>query len=97
MRNVVVVLGIALAVLHQDWWFRADPSLVFGFIPISLFYHLCFSVSVAGLWALMSKFAWPTHIGEFAALGDAAPGNAAPAAAQSAAAPGAAPAEAAKP
>ena len=69
-KRIVIVLGLCLAILHQDWWFRDNSSLVFEFIPISLFYHLCFSVAVAGLWALMSKFAWPTHIEEFAALGD---------------------------
>lgn len=70
MRRVVLALGIALAILHQDWWFQSDSSVVMGFIPVSLFYHLCFSVAVAGLWGLMSKFAWPTHIEEFALSGD---------------------------
>jgi hypothetical protein len=50
-------------VLHQDFWFwRTARPLVFGFIPIGLFYHACYSVGAAILMALLVKFAWPAHL-----------------------------------
>ena len=53
----------ALYLLHQDYWFwdRARP-LVFGFLPIGLFYHAAYSLAVAVLmWALV-RYAWPAHL-----------------------------------
>jgi len=60
------LLGAAVAalyVLHQDVWFwNAARPLVFGFLPVGLFYHAAYSVVVAGLmWALV-RFAWPAHL-----------------------------------
>ncbi len=60
------LLGAAVAavyLLHQDTWFwdSARP-LVFGFLPIGLFYHAVYSLAVAALmWALV-RYAWPEHL-----------------------------------
>ena len=53
----------ALYFLHQDVWFWSSARpLVFGFLPIGLFYHAAYSVVVAALmWALV-RFAWPAHL-----------------------------------
>ena len=66
MRTLVWVLVGALFLLHQDFWFWDDATLVFGFMPIGLFYHAMFSLAAAGVWVLAVKFAWPTHIEEWA-------------------------------
>ena len=60
MAFAVVAL---LYVLHQDFWFwRVSRPLVFGFLPIGLFYHAAFTVvSSAALWLLVT-YAWPTEI-----------------------------------
>ena len=53
----------ALYLLHQDYWFwdSARP-LVFGFLPIGLFYHAVYSLAVVVLmWALV-RYAWPAHL-----------------------------------
>ena len=53
----------ALYLLHQDFWFwdSARP-LVFGFLPIGLFYHAVYSLAVVALmWALI-RYAWPAHL-----------------------------------
>ena len=44
-----------LYVLHQDFWFWRDARpLVFGFLPIGLFYHAAFTVaSSLVLWLLV--------------------------------------------
>jgi hypothetical protein len=61
-RNAVFIAVFALAVLHHDFWWWDDRTAVFGFMPIGLFYHTCFSVAAGCLWWLASKFAWPAHI-----------------------------------
>jgi len=62
-RTLLVIAVIALYVLHQDFWFwRTAHPLVFGFIPIGLFYQGCFSVAAALLMWLLVKFAWPSHL-----------------------------------
>lgn len=55
-----------LAILHYDFWNWDDRSLVFGFMPIGLFFQALISVGAAVAWALVVKFAWPTHIEEWA-------------------------------
>ena len=54
MKQAVLTLAVvAVYVLHQDIWFWGTPHpLVFGFLPIGLFYHAGFTVGAAGLmWA----------------------------------------------
>lgn len=64
MRNWLLAAAVAaLYLLHQDVWFwdSARP-LVFGFLPIGLFYHGVYSLAVAVLmWALV-RYAWPAHL-----------------------------------
>ena len=62
-RTLLVIAVIALYVLHQDFWFwRTAYPLVFGFIPIGLFYQACFAVAASLLMWLLVKFAWPAHL-----------------------------------
>ena len=55
-------MAVVLAVLHQDSWNWDNTTLVFGFLPVGLAYHILFSVLAAVVWALAVKFAWPTHV-----------------------------------
>ena len=61
-RSLLVLAVIALYILHQDFWFWRNAHLVFGFVPIGLFYQGCFSVAAALLMWLLVKFAWPHHL-----------------------------------
>ena len=62
-RALLVLAFIALYVLHQDiWLWRTARPLVFGFVPIGLFYHACFSVAAALFMWLMVTYAWPGHL-----------------------------------
>ena len=46
MRWLAVAAVVLLYVLHQDFWFWRDARpLVFGFLPIGLFYHAAFTVA----------------------------------------------------
>lgn len=61
-RILLVVAVVALYVLHQDIWFWRSRYLVFGFFPVGLFYHACFSIAAALLMWLLVTFAWPSHL-----------------------------------
>ena len=57
----VLVLGVY--VLHQDLWFwRTARPLVFGFLPIGLFYHAVFTLACSLLLAVLVRYAWPGHL-----------------------------------
>ena len=48
-RSILLGLAVlALYAVHQDFWFRdvARP-LVFGFLPIGLFYHVVLCLAIA--------------------------------------------------
>ena len=59
MHKVVWALVILLVILHQDNWFWDDETLVFGFMPIGLFYHACISMAASATWLLAVKQFWP--------------------------------------
>ena len=64
MKNFLLGLGVvALYALHQDIWFWdvAQP-LVFGFLPIGLFYHAVYSVAIALFMILLVRVAWPVEL-----------------------------------
>lgn len=56
---------VALYLLHQDIWFwRTALPIVFGFLPIGIFYHVCFTLAVVVLMSALVRFAWPAHLEE---------------------------------
>jgi hypothetical protein len=63
MRWLGVAAVALLYVLHQDFWlwYEARP-LVFGFLPIGLFYHAAFTVACSGALWLLVKMNWPAHL-----------------------------------
>jgi hypothetical protein len=62
-RWLLALLVVALYVLHQDTWLwgQARP-LAFGFLPVGLFYHVCYSLVVACTMWLLVRVAWPAHL-----------------------------------
>ena len=64
-KYLLAIPVIALYILHQDIWFwKTARPLVFGFLPIGLFYHGCFSVAACLLMVLLVRCAWPSEIEE---------------------------------
>lgn len=62
---LLVLLVVVLYVLHQDVWFwRTATPLLFGFLPIGITYHVCFTLAVSALMWLLVKVAWPAHLEE---------------------------------
>ena len=58
-RLGVYALLVALFFLHQDFWFWNNGSLVCGFLPVGLAYHIGYSVAAAFGWWLALRYAWP--------------------------------------
>lgn len=56
---LITLLVVLLIVVHQDNWNWTDRTLVFGFMPLGLFYHACISVAASVTWLLATKIAWP--------------------------------------
>ena len=63
-KRVLYIALLLAAVLHQDFWFWSDPTLVVGFLPAGLAYHAVYTVIVALLMWLLAEYAWPTHLEE---------------------------------
>ena len=63
MKTALLTACVALYVLHQDFWFwRTAHPMAFGFLPIGLFYHACYTVAVSAFMGLLVKYAWPSHL-----------------------------------
>lgn len=59
----LLLLTLVVYLLHQDFWFWRTPyPLVFGFMPIGLFYHACYSLLASLLMGLFVRCAWPSHL-----------------------------------
>jgi hypothetical protein len=63
MRFVFTGIVLAVYLLHQDVWFwRTARPLVFGFLPIGLFYHAVFCLLCSVVMVLLVRFAWPLDL-----------------------------------
>ncbi len=62
-RLLLAMMVIAVYLLHQDFWnWRTATPLVLGFLPIGLFYHLCYTLVVVVVMYLLVKHSWPSHL-----------------------------------
>ncbi|MBT5020257.1 DUF3311 domain-containing protein [Planctomicrobium sp.] len=62
MNKVVWGLVLLLIIIHQDIWFWDDPTLLFGFLPITLAYHAGISIAASITWYLATLFCWPEEV-----------------------------------
>lgn len=62
MKKVVWGVLILLAVIHQDVWFWDDATLIFGFVPIGLLFHLAISIAAGVTWWMATRYCWPNLI-----------------------------------
>lgn len=64
-RLLLIFIVITFYVLHQDFWnWRETDPIVFGFLPIGFFYHICYTIAASLLMWLLVKYAWPAHLEE---------------------------------
>jgi len=59
MKNAIWAALLLLLILHQDFWWWDDATLLFGFLPIGVAYHIGISLAAAFLWWLASRYCWP--------------------------------------
>jgi hypothetical protein len=64
-RAFLVLVIAAVYLVHQDFWnwIRVEP-LLFGFLPVGLWYHAAYSLLASALMWLLVKFAWPKSLEE---------------------------------
>ena len=74
-RRVVYLLLFLLALLHQDFWYWDDATLVFGFLPVGLAYHALYSLLAALLWWMALNYAWPHEVEETTIVSSAMPSS----------------------
>ena len=57
------ILIVASYMLHQDPWFwtRAHP-IVFGILPIGLFYHAAYTAALPLALLVIVRLLWPTAL-----------------------------------
>lgn len=64
MKYLLAFLVLVVIVLHQDVWLWKNRTLVFGFLPAGLAYHMAYSVLAAlTMWVLV-RYAWPSDLEE---------------------------------
>jgi hypothetical protein len=62
-RALLALLTLVVYALHQDLWlWRSARPLVFGFLPVGLFYHAAYTVAVALLLWLLVGNTWPSRL-----------------------------------
>lgn len=59
MKYAVWTLIVLLILLHQDVWLWEDATLVLGFLPVGLAYHVVLSVAASITWYLATVYCWP--------------------------------------
>jgi hypothetical protein len=62
MKWALTAVVAVVVLLHQDFWFWTDKTLLFGFLPVGLAYHLGYAVLAAATMALLVRFAWPSRL-----------------------------------
>jgi hypothetical protein len=68
MKAALYIAILLLTVLHQDFWLWDDTTIVLGFLPAGLAYHVLFSLLTAALWCFAIRFAWPEDAEAFAEM-----------------------------
>lgn len=75
MKSLVWFLVVLLAILHFDFWWWDDKTLVFGFLPIGLAFHAGFSIACSIVWLMAVTWSWPADIESWADEVDGASGE----------------------
>jgi hypothetical protein len=60
---LLTLAAVAVLVLRHDYWFWNTPyPLLFGFLPVGLWWQGLVSILAAVLMALVVRFAWPQEL-----------------------------------
>lgn len=72
MNRVPWLILTVLVVIHHDFWFWNDSSLLSGWMPVGLAWHIALSIVAAGFWLFAVQTAWPVDEETQPAAADAA-------------------------
>ncbi|MCS6860870.1 MAG: DUF3311 domain-containing protein [Abditibacteriales bacterium] len=64
MKWLLTLIVVIVILLHHDIWNWKNSTLVLGFIPIGLAYHIGYSCLAALTMWLLVRLAWPKHLEE---------------------------------
>jgi len=66
MKTVALtLLVVVFYALHQDVWnWRSVEPLLFGFLPVGLWYHVAYSVAASVVLWVLVRHAWPRELEE---------------------------------
>jgi len=59
---ISIIAFVVLFILHHDFWNWDNTTLVLGFMPAGLAYHVGYSLTAGLFWFLVTRFAWPHAI-----------------------------------
>jgi hypothetical protein len=63
--SLIAPITVLVYALHQDFWFwRTARPLVFGFLPIGLFYHAAYTAVISVFMWYLVRRSWPSHLEE---------------------------------
>lgn len=63
LRILLILLVAGFYALHQDIWFwRTATPVVFGVLPVGLFYHAAYTAAISLLMWMLVRLAWPGHL-----------------------------------
>lgn len=56
---LLTVFVLVVLILHHDLWNWTNKSLVLGFLPIGLAYHIGYAFLASFTMAVLVRYAWP--------------------------------------
>ena len=60
---LLITVALIVIVLRHDYWFWDTPyPLLFGFLPVGLWWQGAVSLLAAGMMWLMVRLAWPSEL-----------------------------------
>jgi hypothetical protein len=64
-KFAIVLLIVCVYALHQDFfnWKEYKP-LLFGFLPIGLWYHGAYALLCSAMFFILGRTVWPKHLEE---------------------------------
>ena len=60
--KLYLLLWIVMMIVHQDFWFWTEATLLFGFLPVGLAYQAGYSLLAAAVMAGLVRWAWPAWL-----------------------------------
>lgn len=64
MQRLLYLAIVVMYLLHQDFWFWDDATLVFGVVPVGFLYHIVYCFAASALLFALTRLAWPSHLEE---------------------------------